>query len=85
MTRSPASSASTSRTSRSIAKLKGFLSDGVRTQLRDMVIADPSMIGQTRDVNVLVTANIDSAFKGQIDLKVAGSQAQGLRPAGRHG
>ena len=53
-----------------LAKLKGFLSDGVRTQLRDMVIADPSVIGQTRDVNVLVTANINSAFKGQIDLQV---------------
>jgi phosphate transport system permease protein len=25
-----------------VAKLKGFLSDGVRAQLRDMVVADPS-------------------------------------------
>ena len=54
-----------------LAKLKGFLSDGVRTQLRDMVVADPAVIGTTRDVDVLVTANIDSAFKGQIDLDVS--------------
>ncbi|HWK63988.1 MAG TPA: phosphate ABC transporter permease PstA [Rhizobiaceae bacterium] len=54
-----------------IAKLKGFLSDGVRTQLRDMVTADPSIIGTTRNVWVLAGANIDSAFKGQIDLEVA--------------
>lgn len=54
-----------------VGKLKGFLSDGVRTQLRDMVMADPSIIGTTRNVWVLAGANIDSAFKGQIDLDVA--------------
>lgn len=54
-----------------VAKLKGFISDGVRTQLRDIVIADPSVIGTTREVTMLAAANIDSAFKGQIDLSVA--------------
>ncbi|PSJ58457.1 phosphate ABC transporter permease PstA [Kumtagia ephedrae] len=54
-----------------IAALRGFVSDGVRTQLRDMVVADPSLIGTTRDVWVLAGANLDSAFKGQIDLEVA--------------
>ncbi len=53
-----------------VRKLKGFLSDGVRVQLRDIVMADPSVIGTTRDVNVLASANLDSAFKGQIDLTV---------------
>ncbi|WP_442581409.1 phosphate ABC transporter permease PstA [Mesorhizobium sp. ASY16-5R] len=53
------------------AALRGFLSEGVRTQLRDMVIADPSIIGTTRDIWVLASANIDSAYKGQIDLNVA--------------
>jgi phosphate transport system permease protein len=53
------------------AALRGFLSEGVRTQLRDMVIADPSIIGTTRDVWVLASANVDSAYKGQIDLSVA--------------
>lgn len=54
-----------------IAALKGFLSDGVRVQLRNIVVSDPSVIGTTRDVWVLASANIDSAFKGQIDLTVA--------------
>jgi len=53
-----------------VRKLKGFLSDGVRSQLRDIVMRDPSIIGTTRDVDVLVSANVDSAFKGQIDLGV---------------
>ncbi|MEP9399171.1 phosphate ABC transporter permease PstA [Mesorhizobium sp. KR2-14] len=53
-----------------IRKLKGFLSDGVRAQLRSVVMDDPSVIGTTRNVDILVAANIDSAFKGQIDLSV---------------
>jgi len=53
-----------------VRKLKGFLSDGVRSQLRNIVMRDPSIIGTTRDVDVLVSANVDSAFKGQIDLGV---------------
>lgn len=51
-------------------RLKGFLSDGVRAALRDRVLADPAIIGTTLSVDVLVSANIDSAFKGQIDLSV---------------
>src|SRR5882757_2278727 len=51
-------------------KLKGFLSEGARVQLRDIVSGDPSVIGTTRDVNILAAANLDSAFKGQIDLSV---------------
>ncbi|MER9721314.1 MULTISPECIES: phosphate ABC transporter permease PstA [unclassified Mesorhizobium] len=51
-------------------KLKGFLSEGARVQLRDIVSADPSVIGTTRDVDILAAANLDSAFKGQIDLGV---------------
>ncbi|MBL8583959.1 MAG: phosphate ABC transporter permease PstA [Rhizobiaceae bacterium] len=53
-----------------VRKLKGFLSDGVRAQLRDIVLADPAVIGTTRSVDVLASANIDSAYKGQIDLGV---------------
>jgi phosphate transport system permease protein len=51
-------------------KLKGFLSEGARVQLRDIVVADPSVIGTTRNVDILAAANLDSAFKGQIDLAV---------------
>ncbi len=47
-----------------------FYSDGVRIQLRKMVMDTPSLIGTTQTVPVLAGADIDSAFKGQIDLSV---------------
>lgn len=53
-----------------VAKLKGFVSDAARTQLRAIVVANPAVIGTTQNVDILVNANIDSAFKGQIDLAV---------------
>jgi len=48
-----------------------FFSDGVRVQLRQMVMDNPSLIGTTQTVPVLAAADIDSAYKGQIDLSVA--------------
>ena len=48
----------------------GMISNGVRTQLRDRVLADPSIIGTTQTIWVLANAEIDSAYKGQIDLSV---------------
>ncbi|HEY5818602.1 MAG TPA: phosphate ABC transporter permease PstA [Mesorhizobium sp.] len=53
-----------------VAKLKGFLSDSARVQLRNVVADDPSVIGKTVDVSLLASANIDSVFKGQVDLTV---------------
>lgn len=53
-----------------VRSLKGILSDGVRAQLRTLVTNDPSIIGTTRTVDILAAANLDSAFKGQIDLSV---------------
>jgi phosphate transport system permease protein len=53
-----------------VKSLKGILSDGVRAQLRTLVTNDPSIIGTTRTVDILAAANLDSAFKGQIDLSV---------------
>jgi len=47
-----------------------MVSDGVRNQLREMVVANPSLIGTTQTIPVLASADIDSAFKGQIDLDV---------------
>ncbi|MGF0537456.1 phosphate ABC transporter permease PstA [Agrobacterium sp. ES01] len=47
-----------------------MISDSSRVQLRDMVMADPSLIGKTVDVTFLAAADIDSAYKGQIDLSV---------------
>ncbi|GAA4121398.1 phosphate ABC transporter permease PstA [Aminobacter aganoensis] len=57
-----------------VRKLKGFLSDGSRVQLRAIVAADPSVIGTTRNVDILAAANLDSAYKGQIDLNVPESR-----------
>jgi phosphate transport system permease protein len=53
-----------------LAKLKGFASDSVRAQLRDLVVANPALVGTTVPVTFLASANIDSAYKGQIDLTV---------------
>jgi phosphate transport system permease protein len=53
-----------------VRQLKGFLSDGSRAQLRTIVMDDPAVIGTTRNVDILAAANLDSAFKGQIDLGV---------------
>ncbi|MEO9336533.1 phosphate ABC transporter permease PstA [Mesorhizobium sp. SB112] len=50
--------------------LGGMISQGVRTQLRDMVVEDPSIISTTQNVWVLANADVDSAHKGQIDLRV---------------
>ncbi|MDH4987768.1 phosphate ABC transporter permease PstA [Aminobacter anthyllidis] len=57
-----------------VRKLKGFLSDSSRVQLRAIVAAEPSVIGTTRNVDILAAANLDSAFKGQIDLEVPESR-----------
>jgi phosphate transport system permease protein len=45
----------------------GLLSRGVDLQLRDAVLADPSLIGQTRDEWLLVSDNVDAFMKGSID------------------
>lgn len=51
-------------------KLRGFISDGVRAQLRAVVEANPDVVGKTVPVTFLAAANIDSAYKGQIDITV---------------
>lgn len=48
-----------------------MISDGVRGQLRDMVVANPQIIGTTQTVSLLAAGDIDSAWKGQIDLTVS--------------
>lgn len=50
-----------------------MLSDSVRAQLRDLVVANPSIIGTTQSVRLLAAGDLDSAFKGQIDLDVTES------------
>jgi phosphate transport system permease protein len=43
-----------------------LLSRGVDVQLRRMVLADPSLIGQTRAVDLLASGNVDALMKGAI-------------------
>ncbi|MEO6395398.1 MAG: phosphate ABC transporter permease PstA [Devosia sp.] len=50
--------------------LTKMISEGSRSQLRDIVVSDPSVIGTTRVANLLASGDLDSAFKGQIDLRV---------------
>ena len=47
-----------------------MISNSVRNQLRDMVVANPQIIGTTQTVSLLAAGDIDSAFKGQINLEV---------------
>ena len=53
-----------------VGKLRGFISDSVRAQLRAIVEANPDIVGKTVPVTMLAAANIDSAYKGQIDITV---------------
>ncbi len=53
-----------------LRELGKLFSEGVRGQLRELVVKNPSLIGTTQNVWVLTGADIDSAFKGQIDLGV---------------
>ncbi|ALE03450.1 phosphate ABC transporter permease PstA [Bartonella ancashensis] len=48
-----------------------MFSNSVHIQLRDMVTKDPSLIGTTQTMRILAAADIDSAYKGHIDLRVA--------------
>ncbi|KXG84745.1 phosphate ABC transporter permease PstA [Agrobacterium bohemicum] len=50
--------------------VSAMISDGIRVQLRDVVVNDPSIIGTTRTVSLLASGDLDSAFKGQVDLTV---------------
>ncbi|MBD9374003.1 phosphate ABC transporter permease PstA [Rhizobium sp. ARZ01] len=53
-----------------LKQVAAMVSESARVTLRDMVAADPSIIGKTVPVTVLASANIDTAFKGQFDLTV---------------
>ena len=55
---------------KSIKLAAAMISESARTDLRDMLLADPSLVGKTVNVSVLAEGNIDSANKGQIDLTV---------------
>ena len=53
-----------------------IVTSGERFALRDMVVADPAIIGQTRTLQLLTDANIDVWLKGNIDRSLPDEQQQ---------
>jgi phosphate transport system permease protein len=56
--------------------LARVVTSGERFALRDMVVADPSIIGQTHTLHLLTDANIDVWLKGNIDRSLPDEQQQ---------
>jgi phosphate transport system permease protein len=50
---------------------KGIISKEAPATLRNIVLADPSLIGQTIDVHVLADGRVDGFFKGRVTLESA--------------
>ena len=57
-------------------ELTRIVTSGERFALRDMVVADPAIIGQTRQLHLLTDANIDVWLKGNIDRSLPDEQQQ---------
>ncbi|RFC63316.1 phosphate ABC transporter permease PstA [Fulvimarina endophytica] len=53
-----------------VTAANGLISQGVRTELRDIVMSDLSAIGTTQEVWLYASSQLDSALKGQYDLNV---------------
>jgi len=51
-------------------KLYGLISSGSDFVLRDMVLADPSLIGKTIEVTFLASDDVDQFYKGKISAEV---------------
>lgn len=62
--------------------LRALVTNAERFRLREMVFADPSLIGKTVKLNLLADANVDVWLRGNIDRSLPDSQQQ-LRPAVR--
>lgn len=56
--------------------LQRIVTSAERFALRDMVVNDPSLIGQTRTLGLLTDANIDVWLKGNIDRSLPDAQQQ---------
>jgi phosphate transport system permease protein len=53
----------------------GFLSDEAAANLRDRVLADPTLIGQTVEINALVMGRIDGFMKGRVTAESAANDS----------
>lgn len=56
--------------------LARIVTSGERFAIRDLVIADPSLVGQTKTLHLLTDANIDVWLKGNIDRSLPDAQQQ---------
>ena len=57
-------------------ELSRIVTSGERFALRDMVMNDPTIIGQTRSLTMLTDANVDVWLKGNIDRSLPDHQQQ---------
>ncbi|MER0239766.1 phosphate ABC transporter permease PstA [Fulvimarina sp. MAC8] len=57
-----------------VSAASALVSQGVRVELRDMVLNDLSIIGNTEDVWLYASSELDSALKGSYDLTVEESR-----------
>lgn len=56
--------------------LNNLLSRGVDVQIRDRVIADPSIVGKTVKIPLLAHGNVDALLKGAIDRRTSEASRQ---------
>jgi len=56
------------------SRLRALVSSGERFRLRDMVLADPDLVGKTVSVDLLADANVDVWLKGNIARDLQDSQ-----------
>jgi phosphate transport system permease protein len=59
---------------RELRQLYGIVSDGAAFDLRDLVLDDPGLIGQTRELWLMTSDDIDQLVKGKIDRKLPEDQ-----------
>lgn len=60
----------------SAADTKSFFSDEAPARLRNMVLADPQLVGQTVDMTALTSSRIDGMFKGRVTEASAARDAK---------
>ncbi len=59
---------------RELRQLYGLVSDGAAFDLRDLVLADPGLIGQSRELWLIASDDIDQLVKGKIDRELPEDQ-----------
>ena len=59
---------------RELRQLYGLISEGASFHLRDLVLGDPGLIGETREFWLLASDDIDQLVKGKIDRDLSEDQ-----------